>query len=87
MLGFMQGDLLNQLLEQNAHSGIKAQGPAAQKAFQVVSHQMHMSYTTAKKRLLLLRPWICFSVESLTGTLTAHACVSGAFTKQDGGPV
>lgn len=31
----MQGDLLNQLMEQNASSGIKAQGPAAQKRFQV----------------------------------------------------
>lgn len=33
---FIQGDQLDQLLEQNAHSGIKAQGPAAQKRFQVV---------------------------------------------------
>ena len=48
----IQGDLLNQLLEQNANSGIKAQGPAAQKAFQVVGHQMCTSYATQNKNTL-----------------------------------
>ncbi|KAL3131340.1 hypothetical protein ABBQ38_000627 [Trebouxia sp. C0009 RCD-2024] len=35
-----QGDLLNQLLQQNASSGIKAQGPAAQRTFQELSQRM-----------------------------------------------
>ena len=50
---FMQGDLLNQLLEQNASSGIKAQGPAAQKTFQV-SRSSAQSSTCQKQPYMLL---------------------------------
>lgn len=51
---FMQGDLLNQLLQQNASSGIKAQGPAAQRTFQVIRLSGHSSVCQKQTYTLLL---------------------------------
>ena len=52
----MQGDLLNQVLEQNANSGIKAQGPAAQKQFQVIR---------SSELYTLACPYACYNTTSL----------------------
>lgn len=71
---YTQGDLLDQLLEQNSNSGIRAQGPAAQKRFQVFrssdwpTHGRQLGPSKAVVHYVYIdRPPI--------GIIPAHACI------------
>lgn len=84
---FMQGELLNQLLEPSASSGIKAQGPAAKRTFQVITLSGPSLVCQKQAYMLLLTHPVSFKLpkwiaESSTCLLIGAVTEDGEPTKQ-----